>query len=522
MEFRILGPLEVVEDGRPVAVQGTRERALLAYLLLHANQAVAVERLIDDLWGESAPSSARKSLQVRVARLRKALGGGDRIVTRAPGYMLQIGPDELDLTRFEQLAARAAEAEPAAAAELLRSALDLWRGSPLADFSYESFAQAAIQRLEEIRLVAVERKIDADLTLGRQADLVPELRELVREHPLRERFRGQLMLALYRSDRQGEALDAYRDARSSLVEVLGIEPGAALRELEHAILVQDPALVDTTAKGGDRSILVLVNDPRRLDHLAELARGLAAQLQREVIVVRAVPSPEELAAASTTLAERREDLVAKGIAARSAVFTSEEPAEDVLRLTAEQDVALLLVDAPRRMLEDDVLAELLGRAPCDVGVLVARERADGPVLVPFAGAEHDWAAIEIAAWAAKATEVVIRLAGPTVDPTGQGRDASRMLASASLAVQRALGVRIEPVLVSPGPDELVRSAEDAGLVVFGLSDRWRDHGLGDAREALARGSSAPVLIVRRGLRPGGLAPLASITRFTWTIMPTAG
>ena len=242
-DFRILGPLEVVEDGRPVAVRGARERVLLAYLLLHANEAVSAERLIDELWGESPPASARKSLQVRIAGLRKALGK-ERIVTQGPGYMLQVGVSELDLALFERSVARADDAEPAEAAELLRDALGLWRGSPLADFAYDDFAQAAIQRLEEIRLIALERRIEADLALGREVDLAPELGELVREHPLRERLRGQLMLALYRTGRQAEALDAYREARSVLVDELGIEPGAELRELERAILRQDPSLSD--------------------------------------------------------------------------------------------------------------------------------------------------------------------------------------------------------------------------------------------------------------------------------------
>jgi hypothetical protein len=156
---------------------------------------------------------------------------------------------------------------------------------------------------------------------------------------------------------------------------------------------------------------------------------------------------------------------------------------------------------------------LLAGAPCDVAVLVAREPRAGPVLVPFVGAEHDWAAIELAAWAAGAQGVPLRLAGP-----GEAsRDSSRLLASASLAIQRALGVAAEPLLVEPGAEVLLRAADDASLVVLGLSERWRKEGLGAVREALAVEARPPVVLVRRGLRPGGLAPRASLTRFTWSL-----
>jgi DNA-binding SARP family transcriptional activator len=517
MEFRILGPLEVMEKGRAVAVRGARERALLVYLLLHANRTVAADRLIDELWGENPPARARKSLQVRVAGLRRIVGH-ERLVSRSPGYVLLVETGELDLARFEELVAGADEAAPAEAAELLRSALDLWRGSPLADVSYESFAQPAIQRLEEIRLVALERRIDADLTLGREADLIPELQALVSEHPLRERFRAQLMLALYRCERQAEALEQYREARRVLVEGLGVEPGHALRDLEQAILRHDPSLVGR-APESDRSLLVFVHDEPRLPGLVALAGTLASRPRREVILTCPVHSAERLASASGHLNERRKALLAVGVSARAAAFTSTEPAADVLRMAAELDVDLLLVDAPEALLEDELLGQLLERAPCDVAAFVPGEQSDGPVLVPFSGAEHDWAAIEIAAWAARARGVVIRLAGPTVDPTGRGRDASRLLASASLAVQRSLAVDTEPVLVSPEPDTILDAAEGVGLVVLGLSDRWRTEGLGTARTALAEGARSSVLIVRRGLRPGGLAPAHSLTRFTWTVMP---
>src|SRR5215218_3589898 len=215
MEFRILGPLEVLgPDGGAIAISGSKERALLAILLLHANRVVATERLVDDLWGDDPPRMARKSLQVRMSSLRKSLG--DVLVSRPPGYLVRVRPGELDLQRFEQLAADAREAldedRAEAAARLLRDALDLWRGAPLADVRQESFLGPAVVRLEELRLAAIELRIEADLARGREAEVVGDLEVLTAEHPYRERFHGQLMLALYRAGRQVDALDAYRSA----------------------------------------------------------------------------------------------------------------------------------------------------------------------------------------------------------------------------------------------------------------------------------------------------------------------
>ena len=234
MEFQILGPLEVRDDGEPVALGGGKQRALLALLLLRPNEVVSSDRLIDELWHGEPPETARKALQVHVSNLRKALGEG-RIVTQAPGYRLRVEPGELDLERFETL-------RGVGDADGLRSALAIWRGAPLADFAYEPFAQAERHRLEELRLTTIEQRIEADLELGRHADLVPELERLVADEPLRERPRAQLMLALYRCGRQADALDSYQTARRVLVDELGIEPGRALQELEGDILRQDPSL----------------------------------------------------------------------------------------------------------------------------------------------------------------------------------------------------------------------------------------------------------------------------------------
>jgi DNA-binding SARP family transcriptional activator len=231
MEFRILGPLEVLENWRQVELGGAKQRALLAILLLDANRVVSAERLIDSLWDDSPPEQARKALQVYVSQLRKALGKG-RIVTRDPGYLLRVEAGALDLDRFLELRARGE----------LEEALRLFRGEPLADFEGEPFADAEIARLRELRLATVEDRIDADLAAGRHGALVAELERLVAEHPLRERLRAQLMLALYRSGRQAEALAAFQDARRALVDELGIEPSRALRDLETAILRQDAAL----------------------------------------------------------------------------------------------------------------------------------------------------------------------------------------------------------------------------------------------------------------------------------------
>src|ERR671918_961043 len=212
MRFRILGPLEVSDQDRPLDLGAIKQRSLLALLLLNANEIVSTDRLIAELWGDSPPSTVAKSVHTYVSRLRKEIPG-DRLVTRPPGYVLRVGPTEFDLEVFERLRREARGLPPGAAAEKLREALALWRGPPLADLAYEPFAQAEIARLEELRLTALEERIDADLADGRHADLVGELRARVADQPLRERLRGQLMLALYRSGRQAEALEAYQHAR---------------------------------------------------------------------------------------------------------------------------------------------------------------------------------------------------------------------------------------------------------------------------------------------------------------------
>jgi peptide/nickel transport system substrate-binding protein len=257
MDFKLLGPLEVWDRGRPLSVGGTKQRALLAILLLHSNEVVSRDLLIDELWGARPPAGASHTLETYVSRLRKTLhadpAGEPLIITRAPGYLLRVEHGQLDLHRFEQLLEDGRRAlathAPERAAAKLREALTVWRGRPLADLEFEDFARVEIDRLEELRLQAVEERIEAELALGRHEAAVPELERLVVQHPLRERLRGQLMLALYRSGRQAEALQVYRESRGYLVEELGLEPGPELQAIERAILSHDEVLAVPAAAG---------------------------------------------------------------------------------------------------------------------------------------------------------------------------------------------------------------------------------------------------------------------------------
>jgi hypothetical protein len=226
----------------------------------------------------------------------------------------------------------------------------------------------------------------------------------------------------------------------------------------------------------------------------------------------------DLTAAAALPNEYRNALRARSVSARAITFTSAAAGDDLVRVASEQDVDLMLVDG-RAVLADPVLETVLARAPCDVAIHVGRGEPprEGPVLVLFAGGDHDWAAVEVGAWIAGAQGVPLRLAGPA---EGIERDASRALASASLAVQRALGIAAEPMLIAPGAPDVLAASADAGVVVVGLPMRWRKDGLGRVRGALAVHARPPALLVRRGLRPGGLAPRESLTRFTWTLGPT--
>jgi len=486
IRFRILGPVE------PAELPGGKPRALLARLVLEPGRVVPVEALVDALWHEP-PASAHKIVQVYVSQLRKALGA-EAIETRAPGYLLRAEPEETDLGRVEQLAEEAGAAPNASRrAELLREALSLWRGPALAEFRDEPFAEAAARRLAELRLLALEERIDAELELGEHARLVPELESFVEQEPLRERPRAQLMLALYRSGRHADALERYRSGRRLLVEELGIEPGPALQELERAILRQDAALAEPAGHPRGRGSIVCA--------VPALA-ALLAPLGRELVLVALVGAGDEL----REEAARLEQLGVEG--ARTASFVSETPGADLARLAVEQDAELLLTGP----LAADELERLLESSPCDVAVAPRPElpfEPSAPVLVPFGGAREEWAALELAAWLARAHALPLRLLG--TEAAAGRRDASRLLASASLALQRFEGTAAEPVLVPPGPDGVL--SEPGSVLVASLPGAELDR----TRTELAERTTVPLLLVHGGLRPSGLAPEHTLTRFSWSL-----
>jgi DNA-binding SARP family transcriptional activator len=383
MEFRILGGLEVEHEGRLLPLRGRLRRSLLVRLLLSANEVVPDERLLDDLWAGEPPRSGRAALRVRVSQLRKALDGDAVLVTRSPGYVLQIGPDDLDALRFERLVAEGRKAlaggRSESAAAMLGDALALWRGPALADVTYEPWAAAEIAQLEELRRVALAERIEADLALGRHAELVGELEALVTAEPLRERLRAQLIFALYRSGRQADALAAYRAARETLVEELGIEPGRALQELEAAILRQDPGLdlprppvraaeprAPITPSGEERKIVTVLvaelggsailaeaSDPERTGALLErLARALRETIEE------AGGRVESLAGASLT-----------------AVFGAPVAQEDHAERTLQ--TALIL----RRRLTERFGSGLVLRIGVDTGEVVVGHPREGATML---------------------------------------------------------------------------------------------------------------------------------------------
>jgi YVTN family beta-propeller protein len=348
MDYRILGPIEVVDDGRQVPLGGARQRALLAVLLLNANEVVSTDRLIDELWGANPPGSGAKALQVAVSQLRKTLqstrSGNGVLVTRPPGYVLRVTEGELDSDRFARLVAEAAaETDPAARAATLRAALALWHGPPLDDLAYENFAAPAIARLEEARLAALEDRIDADLDSGGGAALVGELEELVARNPLRERLRGQLMVALYRSGRQADALAVFRDARETLVEELGVEPGRELQELQRRILEQDAALAGA-ARPRPSSGPPSPRRRRRAAVLGLLAIVLAAAALAAVLLRDGGAAPVQVPANAVAVIDPEADAVVEAIP----VGNSPGPIDmegDVVWVVNRNDATLARIDA---------------------------------------------------------------------------------------------------------------------------------------------------------------------------------
>ncbi len=537
-EFRILGPLEVRRDGRELGLGGRNQRAVLALLLLQANHVVSIERVAEELYGDATPVSAVTQVHRQVSELRRVLDPpradprieDSLIETRPPSYLIRVGSLELDLHRFEALTGKAAAAmsggETRSAAELLREALALWRGAALADLAYESFAQGPIARLEELRLASVLARLEAELALGHHAQVVAELRDLAGVHPERERMRELLMLALYRSGRQVEALEVYRSTREHLVETFGVEPGPDLQRLEQAILRHDPQLalapgVAPTWSSPAGTVVLAGRDPALLAALLAVADPLAREPTRELIVGLLVDAEAQLHQATSALASVRPTLASP---ARTAAFIASRRSDDVLHLTLAYDADLVLLDASQDLAESGGLSpdliDVLERSPADVGLLFTPgfvAPGGGGVIVPFGGGEHDWAAVELGAWLAAATDESLRLVGARTDPRHGGRDASRLLADASLAVQRLVGVAAEPALVDPGSGGLVAASAGATAVVVGLSPRWRHEGLGDARTALVREPCCAVMVVHRGPRPSGVAPRESATRFTWSL-----
>ena len=465
IDLRLLGPLEA-----PVELPGGKPRALLAVLALHRGRVVASEALVDAIW-EKPPPSAPKVLQAHVSALRKALGA-DAIETRAPGYALREARTDLD--RFEELTARASRSDGAhERSRLLRDALALWRGEPLAEFRREPFAALASARLQALRIDALGARIEAELELGEHELVVRELQEIVAEEPLREEPRRQLMLALYRSGRQAEALAAYRDGRRALVDALGIEPGPRLQELQRAILRQDPKL---DARPAVRGPIVCIG-------VAPVE--LLARLGRELVVVHLVEDADGLALPPVA-------------GARSASFTSSDPVADAIRLAVDQRAELLVVrDAPSALLE---------RVPCDVALANAQTALGaGPLLVPFGGGREEWAALELAAWLASAHERPLRLLG--VEAGGGRRDASRTLAAASLALQRFGGIAADTALVAPGPSGILGQPAAAIVASFGR----------DATRRALLDADVPVLLVHGTARTSALAPDRTLTRFSWSL-----
>ena len=502
---------------------------MLAILLLNANRVVSIDRLADHLYGEELPASALTQIQAHISHLRRRLdptlaagSPGSLIETRAPGYLIHLAQEQLDLRRFERLTAEAGEAsshgDHETAASRYREAVALWRGPALADLGGESFAASAA-RLEDLRLAAIEDGVDVELALGRHGSLAGELEALVSEHALRERLHGQLMLALYRSGRQAEALDVYRRLRRSLVDGLGLEPGPALQDLERAILTQDPSLrLQRPAPASQepvRSVLIVASADASFDSLLPVAVPLVSEAGRELILVRPVADEDELASAASATNTRRRGL---GVPARAAAFTTSDRAADVLRLTTSYDIDLVLLDAGEGLGGDrlpDELVPILEHSPAPVAVVAGSLEdlsSEAGVFVPFGGGEHDWAALELAAWLASSTAGPLRLVGTRGEP----RDASRLIADASLAVQRLVDVDAEPVLADPTAEALVDAVGGATAIVVGISPRWRREGIGATRRALLR-AGPPLLLVHRGPRPSALAPPGSRTRFTWTL-----
>ncbi len=404
MEYGVLGTLAVSRDGVPIDLGGPKQRALLALLLINANRVVSTDTIIEELWGDDGKDRLN-SLWVVVSRLRAGLepdrpkrSDGTILVTQPPGYVLAIDPDDLDANRFETLAAEGRavlDDDPAASAVLLREALALWRGDPLADFAYEPFAQSEINRLAELRLAALEDRIEADLRLGGSHDLVAELEDVITRHPFRERAVGQLMIAQHRSGRQSDALQAYRALRTRLVEELGLDPSSELAALERLILCDDPSLRSATVAGGVRDATTAAHKQRTID--AELSER---RRFRQLVGVACLTALLGLVAALGIARERNAD------EARAVAVQSADGLDRVNRANG-----WVSASEQARSLGDAELALLYATA----GV---RETADSGFAVPDAVDAIHWAlqALGVQYDVGSGAPVAVR-AGPT-GPTG--------------------------------------------------------------------------------------------------------
>jgi DNA-binding SARP family transcriptional activator len=455
MQVRILGPFQLTEGGRRITIGGFRQRAVLASLVLHANEVVPSEQLLVNLWGEDSPPSAANALQAAISRVRRALPP-ERLVTKAPGYLLRIFADELDVTQFEQLVSEGREALSAGvaaqAARTLNQALSLWQGPALADFRYEPFAQAEIARLEELHLTCLEERIEADLALGSASVVIAELKRLVSEHPVRERLRGQLMLALYRDGRQTEALEVYREFRSVLQEELGLDTTPLLRELEAAILRHDPLLSPVSAP----AVPPLARRPVTvLSVVLRVASSSGTALDPEAYQT----VNEHSVSCLTAIVERHGGKLAISAGERLAgVFGAASVHEDdALRAArASLEARSALVTEAELLLPRRYGASL----ECRFGVATAEALVGGPGPLRFAGGAEAQA-VELAE-AAEPGQILIsrptqELAAAAIETESAGPD--RFILRSAHVAMRPLALRLDAPLV--GRDEELRQLESA-------------------------------------------------------------